>query len=120
MKRTGVVLGLILVCLLTANVFAGGSGETAKTPIKIGMYADLSAGSAQWGTDCEKGGKLMVKEINAKGGILGRPVELIVYDSQVSPTEGVRAYTRLAQVDKVCVVNGALQSNVALAVQPVS
>ncbi|MCL1818987.1 MAG: ABC transporter substrate-binding protein, partial [Spirochaetaceae bacterium] len=123
MKKHSMILGLALIFLLTATtgVFAGGGGEDAgKTPIKIGMYADLTAGSAQWGTDCKKGGELKVKEINAKGGILGRPVELIVYDCQQSPTEGVRAYTRLAQIDKVVAVNGSLQSNVGLAVQPVA
>ena len=121
MKKLGVVLGVVLILLLAANAFASGQGEGAKkAPIKIGMYADLTAGSAQWGNDCKKGGQLIVKQINEKGGVLGRPVELIVYDCQQSPTEGVRAYTRLAQVDKVVAVNGSLQSNVGLAVQPVS
>ena len=122
MKKFGVILGLTMIFLFAANVFAAGGGQAAapKTPIKIGMYADLTAGSAQWGTDCQKGGQLKVKEINAAGGILGRPVELIVYDCAQSPTEGVRAYTRLAQVDRVAAVNGSLQSNIALAVQPVS
>jgi len=122
MKKFRLFLGLAMIFLLAMNAFAGGSKTAAggSAPVKIGMYADLTAGSAQWGTDCEKGGKLKVKQINAAGGVLGRPVELIVYDCQQSPTEGVRAYTRLAQVDRVCVVNGTLQSNIALAVQPVS
>jgi len=109
-----------MIFLLAMNAFAGGKSDAVKTPIKIGMYADLSAGSAQWGNDCKKGGDLIVKEINAAGGILGRPLELIVYDSQQSPTEAVRAYTRLAQVDRVCAVNGSLVSTTALAVQPVT
>ena len=120
MKKLGIILGLAMIFLLTMNIFAAGQSGGGKAPIKIGMYADLTAANAQWGTDCEKGGKLKVKEINAAGGVLGRPVELIVYDCQSSPTEGVRAFTRLAQVDRVVVVNGALQSNVALAVQPVA
>ena len=121
MKRFGIILVFAMLFLLAMNVFAAGGGDRgAKTPVKIGMFADLTAGSAQWGTDCQKGGQLKVKEINAAGGVLGRPVELIVYDCQQSPTEGVRAYTRLAQVDRVAVVNGTLQSNIALAVQPVS
>ena len=122
MKKESVFFSFVMIFLLAAgsSVFAGGGGEGSKGPVKIGMYADLTAGSAQWGTDCQKGGKLKVKEINAAGGVLGRQVELIVYDCQQSPTEGVRAYTRLAQVDKVAAVNGSLQSNVGLAIQPVS
>ena len=120
MKKLGVILALAMIFLLAMNVFAAGSRDGAANPIKIGMYADLSAGSAQWGTDAQKGGQLKVKEINAAGGVLGRQLELIVYDSQQSPTEAVRAYTRLAQVDRVVAVNGSLVSNTALAVQPVT
>ncbi len=120
-KRGGRLLLSTLAFLLVVSglAVAGGKAEAAR-PVKIGMYADLSAGTAQWGTDAEKGAKLKVKEVNAAGGVLGRPVELIVYDIKVSPTEAVRAYSRLAQEDKVAVVNGSLQSNTALAVSPVA
>jgi len=84
------------------------------------MFADLTAGTAQWGTDAMKGAQLIVAETNAAGGVLGRPIELIVYDNQMSPTEAVRAYTRLVQVDRVVAVNGTLISTLALAVQPVT
>ncbi len=122
MKKRGIGFVLFMTVLLIAGtipLFAGGGSEASK-PIKIGMYADLSAGTAQWGTDAEKGAKLKVKEINAAGGILGRKVELVVYDIKSSPTEAVRAYTRLAQEDKVAVVGGSLLSNTALAVSPVA
>ena len=70
-------------------------------PIKIGIYADLSGGSAQWGNDTVKGSKLYIKEINAAGGIMGRKIEPIIYDCKMSPTEGVKAYTRLVNEDRV-------------------
>ena len=54
--------------------------------IKIGIYADLSAGTAQWGTDAVKGAKLIIKEINAAGGVLGKKIEPVIYDCKVSPT----------------------------------
>jgi len=110
---------VLMVCVALGPLMAGGKAEKTE-PVKIGMYADLSASTAQWGTDAEKGAKLKVKEVNAEGGILGRPVQLIVYDIKTSPTEAVRAYTRLAQEDRVCVVNGSLLSNTALAVSPVA
>jgi branched-chain amino acid transport system substrate-binding protein len=106
---------LLAVALLAATVAAAD-----KEPIRLGLYADLSAQTAQWGTDAEKGAKLRVKDLNAKGGILGRPVELIVYDSKTSPTEGVKAYSRLVQQDKVVAVLGSLLSNIGLAVSPVA
>lgn len=121
MRKTGMGLFLLLFVfsVLAGTAFAGGKSEAVE-PIKIGMYADLSAGTAQWGTDAEKGAKLKVKEVNAAGGIMGRPVQLIVYDIKVSPTEAVRAYSRLAQEDRVAVINGSLLSNTALAVSPVA
>ncbi|GEM_PF-927922 len=113
---------LLLVLAGVGLLFAGGAAEVdTDDPVKIGFYADLSAGTAQWGTDAEKGAELRVKEVNEQGGVLGgRPVELIAYDIEMSPTEAVRAYTRLAQQDQVSVVNGSLLSNTALAVSPVA
>ncbi len=113
------MLSLAIILLSAGMVFAEGTKEEAG-PIKIGMYADLSAGTAQWGTDAEKGAKLRVKEENEKGGIMGRKIELVVYDCKMSPTEAVKAYTRLVQEDKVCAVYGSLISNTALAVSPVA
>jgi branched-chain amino acid transport system substrate-binding protein len=100
-------------------VFGEGTQEEAG-PIKVGMYADLSAGTAQWGTDAEKGARLRIKEVNEAGGIMGRQVELVLYDCKLSPTEAVKAYTRLATQDKVAAVYGSLISNTALAVSPVA
>ena len=115
-------MAAVLVCVSAAMLFAAGQAEAATDrPVRVGFYADLSAGTAQWGTDAEKGARLKVKEINDAGGVLGgRPVELIVYDIEMSPTEAVRAYTRLAQEDRVAAVNGSLLSNTALAVSPVA
>jgi len=120
MKKFSVVLGLVMIFLLAMNGFAGGRGDAGNNPIRIGFYADLSAGTAVWGTDAEKGARLKVEEVNAAGGVLGRPVELVVYDIGLSPTEAVRAYTRLVQVDRVVAVQGSLISSTALAVQPVT
>jgi branched-chain amino acid transport system substrate-binding protein len=110
---------LIATCLIMIFVSTG-SILAAEGPIKIGIYADLSAGSAQWGTDTVKGAKLMIKEVNAAGGIMGRKIEPIIYDCKMSPTEGVKVYTRLVNEDRVPVVYGSLISNIGLAVSPVA
>jgi branched-chain amino acid transport system substrate-binding protein len=112
---------LLVLSLLSSAALTWASGKTEETgPVKVGMYADLSAGTAQWGTDAQKGAMLRVKEVNEAGGVLGRPIELIVYDCKVSPTEAVKVYTRLAEQDRVAAVNGSLLSNTALAVSPVA
>lgn len=119
MKKV-VVLCCIFALILVLATGAFAEGQKEEGPIKIGMYADLSAGTAQWGKDAEKGGQLRVKEVNESGGLLGRQVELIVYDIKMSPTEAVQAYTRLVQQDGVVAVQGSLISNTALAVAPVA
>src|SRR5512135_2350770 len=107
-----------LVALLVALVAA--VPAAAQDTVKVGMYADLSAGSAQWGNDALKGAKLIVKEINAGGGVLGKKIELIAYDCKMSPTEGAKVYSRLAKEDKVSAVYGSLISNIGLAVSPIA
>lgn len=114
-----ILLSLALIFGWSSVLFAAPQPEEAG-PIKIGMYADLSAATAQWGTDSEKGARLRIKEVNEKGGIMGRKVELILYDCKLSPTEAIKAYTRLAQQDKVAAVYGSLISNTGLAVSPVA
>jgi len=106
--------------VLLASVFSVNSLMAAEGPIKIGIYADLSGGTAQWGTDAVKGSKLLAKEMNASGGVLGRKIDLVIYDCKTSPTEGVKAYTRLSNEDRVCAVYGSLVSNIGLAVSPVA
>ncbi|KKK80784.1 hypothetical protein LCGC14_2820040, partial [marine sediment metagenome] len=114
-----ILLSLALIFGWSSALFAAPQPEEAG-PIKIGMYADLSAATAQWGTDSEKGARLRIKEVNEKGGIMGRKVELILYDCKLSPTEAIKAYTRLAEQDKVAAVYGSLISNTGLAVSPVA
>ncbi|MCX7031441.1 MAG: ABC transporter substrate-binding protein [Spirochaetes bacterium] len=114
------VIAAMLLLSVTAVVSATGTPDTGTGTIKIGMYQDLSAGTAQWGTDSKKGADLRVKEINAAGGVLGRQIELVTYDCKGTPTESVKNYTRLVQEDQVVAVYGSLNSNTGLAVGPVA
>jgi branched-chain amino acid transport system substrate-binding protein len=120
MKKTALVVLILALIVGSASLISAGGQVTETGPIKVGMYADLSAGTAQWGTDSEKGARLRIKEVNEAGGIMGRQVELAIYDCKLSPTEAVKAYTRLATQDKVAAVYGSLISNTALAVSPVA
>jgi branched-chain amino acid transport system substrate-binding protein len=111
-------LFILTLSLLLGLAYAAPAAD--KGPIKIGFYADLSGGTAQWGNDALKGAQMRVKDINEKGGILGRPVELVSYDCKTSPTEAIKAYSRLVQQDGVVAVMGSLLSNTGLAVGPVA
>ena len=92
---------------------------SAAEPIKIGYLATLTGEGATWGQHESDGAKLAVKEINEKGGLLGRPVELIVYDVKGRPEDAINALRRLVYEDKVVAVGGSNYSSIQLAIAPI-
>ena len=75
-------------------------------PIKIGFSMSLTGGSASSGKAALLAMKIWEEDVNAKGGLLGRPVKLIYYDDQSSPAGVPAIYTKLLDVDKVDLVVG--------------
>ena len=88
-------------------------------PIKIGFFGPLTGASAQLGQAERNGVLIAIDEINAAGGLLGRPVELIEYDDKSSPEQAVKAATKLVQADQVTAIVGSLHSGNMLAAGPV-
>jgi branched-chain amino acid transport system substrate-binding protein len=78
----------------------------AADPIKIGFSMALTGGLAPNGKSALLAMQLWEKDINAKGGLLGRPVKLIYYDDQSSPGTVPAIYTKLLDIDKVDFVVG--------------
>lgn len=114
MKRL-TCLGVLF--LLMAMTLIGGQvhGSSLPNVIKLGAMAPLSGPSAASGQDMKEGYELAVAEINAKGGILGSKVELILEDDKNDPATGISAFEKLMSKDKVSVVMGSVSSTVALA-----
>ena len=111
-------LGLLLVALALAVVFAG-SAMAADT-IKVGYLAALTGDWAAYGQTELNAAKLAVDEINAKGGVLGKKLELVPYDFRTRPEDAVNAFRRLAENDKVVAVVGANGSGINIATAPLS
>ena len=84
-------------------------------PIRLGAVNPLGDITGEQAT---KAMELAVEEINAAGGVLGRPLELIVVDSEFNPAKGAAAIDKLAEVDKVDIFIGGLSSGVHLAQIP--
>ena len=80
----------------------------------IGLDADMTSGSAQSGLAIRRGVVLALDEINAAGGLLGRPVELIVRDHRGNPDRGVDNIVEFAEMSDVLAVVGGLHTPVAL------
>lgn len=93
-------------------------GAVAAQTIKIGVIQPLTGAFAAAGTDVTNGAKIAVDEINSKGGVLGKKLELIIEDSKSNPTEASSVAEKLMVRDKVPVLMGASGSNATLAVMP--
>lgn len=89
----------------------------ALEPIKIGLSGPLTGGSSPMGLSMRNGVTLAAKEINAAGGLLGRPVVLVVRDDEARPERGVLVARELIEKEKVIATLGFINTGVALASQ---
>jgi branched-chain amino acid transport system substrate-binding protein len=92
----------------------------AQSPIRIGASLSLTGTYAKLGKNQHEGYQLCIKDLNARGGILGRKVELVMYDDQSMPATAVRLYEKLITEDKVDAVMGPYSSAVSEAVANVT
>ena len=105
---------------VAAAVLLAGVATEAQGPIRIGASLSLTGTYAKLGKNQHEGYQLCQKDLNAKGGLLGRKVELVVYDDQSMPPTGVRLYEKLITEDKVDGVMGPYSSPVTEAVANVT
>ena len=96
---------------------AGAAVSYAADNIKIGLQGPLTGGSSPMGVSMRDGAKLAVTEINAKGGLLGRKVEMIERDDEAKNERGVQIAQELINKEKVVATVGYINSGVALASQ---
>ena len=90
---------------------------TAQEPIKIGFSVSLTGGLASSGKAHLLSKQIWLEEINAKGGLLGRPVKLVYYDDQTNAATVPGIYAKLMDIDKVDVLMGAA-TNLIVAAMP--
>jgi branched-chain amino acid transport system substrate-binding protein len=96
---------LVIAALVCAAALLPG-GARAADPIKIGFSMALTGGLAPNGKSALLAMQIWEKDINAKGGLIGRPVQLIYYDDQSQPSTVPAIYTKLLDIDKVDFVVG--------------
>ena len=90
-----------------------------KEPIRIGFGMGLTGGLAASGKAALLAMQIWEEEINAKGGLLGRPVKLIYYDDQSNPATVPGIFTKLLDVDKVDLVTGDYGTNLLAPAMPI-
>ena len=91
----------------------------AADPITIGFGMALTGGLAPNGKAALLAMQIWEEEINAKGGLLGRPVKLVYYDDQSNPSTVPGIYTKLLDVDKVDLVISGYATNMVAPAMPV-
>jgi ABC-type branched-subunit amino acid transport system substrate-binding protein len=85
-------------------------------PLRIGMLFDYTGSLGEYGPNMETGAQLALKQINAAGGVLGKPVELIKADAGTESNKAVAAANQLVSVDGVQAIVGCLSSGVTISV----
>ncbi|MBE3590812.1 MAG: branched-chain amino acid ABC transporter substrate-binding protein [Firmicutes bacterium] len=103
-------LALVVTACGSGGGGAGGSESGAAGTIKIGVTAPLSGDYASAGTDIVNAAKLAADEINAKGGVLGKKIEIVAEDDQCDSQVGVQAAQKLMDEGVVAVAGGYCSS----------
>jgi branched-chain amino acid transport system substrate-binding protein len=118
-RRAALKAGLALGAapLVAHPILTYGQGES---PIKIGMHDPLTGTYAAEGDSEVRGAKLALAEVNAKGGILGRRVELVVEDDNANAGLAAQKAHKLIEKDGCPMIMGAVSSATALSVNQVA
>ncbi|HEY7870526.1 MAG TPA: ABC transporter substrate-binding protein [Methylomirabilota bacterium] len=116
-RRSVIATAVVLVLALT-----GGPSDVEAQggpPIKVGFSSAMTGPSAITGEGVKWAAQMLADEYNAKGGIMGRKIELYFGDNAGTPGEAVSAVRRLADVDRVDVIVGQTHSGACLGALPV-
>ena len=93
--------GLVAALLVTLCALPGARAADDQKPIRVGFSMSLTGGVAPNGKQLLLALEIWRDDVNAKGGLLGRPVEFVYYDDQSNPANVPGIYTKLIDVDKV-------------------
>jgi branched-chain amino acid transport system substrate-binding protein len=111
-KYVALVVVLVVVALFSTNVMASGT-------IRIGALFSVTGPASFLGEPEKKTLEMLVKEINAKGGIKGNKIELFVYDTQGDATKAVQLANKLIKDDKVVAIIGPSTTGDTMAIIPI-
>jgi branched-chain amino acid transport system substrate-binding protein len=102
-----------------SGMMALASAASAAEPIPIGYVGPLTGSVALLGNEALKGATLAVEQINAAGGLLGRPLKIFAADNKCNPAEAVSATRKVITRDRVVAMVGQLCSSATLAAMPI-
>ena len=107
------------LALAGAATGLAGSARAQAKPLTIGFGMALTGGLAPNGKGALLAMQIAEEDINARGGLLGRPVKLVYYDDQSNPSSVPGLYTKLLEVDKVDIVVSGYATNMIAPAMPI-
>jgi branched-chain amino acid transport system substrate-binding protein len=120
MGRNGFTSAFI-ACMVLAFARPALADETTgitDTTIRIGMFGPMTGPQSSWGTPVHDGAIMVYQEVNAKGGINGRKIEVVQEDGGCDAAPTLGAVKKLIFVDKVFMINGGICSGATMAARP--
>jgi branched-chain amino acid transport system substrate-binding protein len=117
-RRDALMGGTALALGTSAFPRVSFSQKPSGTPIKIGFSMAMTGGLGPNGQSALLAQKIWEEDINARGGLLGRPVQLVYYDDQTNPSTVPGIYSKLLDVDKVDLVIGGYATNMLAPAMP--
>lgn len=112
------ILGVLSAVILALTLASCSKAES--NSVKIGGIFPLSGQVAVYGVECKNGVDLAIEEINAAGGINGKPIVLVSEDDEGNPDKTVNAFKKLSTKDGVKIVIGSLTSGCTQAITTLS
>ena len=122
-SRRQFVTGSAALALGLGLVGCGGNGggeSSGASGIKVGVMGPHTGDNSSYGLACLNGAQLYFKQLNADGGVNGKQIEAVVYDTKGDTTEAVNAYNRLVQEDGVTGIVGSVLTGPTIAVAQAS
>ncbi|MCC6641180.1 MAG: ABC transporter substrate-binding protein [Deltaproteobacteria bacterium] len=114
--RVGLALAMALAVAACGREQTSGAGATG--PIRVGHFASLTGDTATFGRSTDNGIRMKIEEVNARGGVLGRPLELVTEDDRSITEEARTTAQKLVQRDEVVALLGEVASSRSLAAAP--
>jgi branched-chain amino acid transport system substrate-binding protein len=111
-------LRALAAALIIGAGFNSGASAQSVNPIRIGMSLALTGAGASPSKVINTALEIWRDDVNARGGLLGRPVELVIYDDQSAPANVPNIYTKLITVDKVDLLLGPYGTNFVAPAMP--
>ncbi len=119
-RRARSVALLLAAAVLPAFPASARAAAPAGEPIKIGEVSPLTGKEAAFGQQAHRGVVMAIEEINAQGGVLGRPLVIVAEDNQSKPGDSATAAKKLISRDKVVALLGTGTSSNCLEIAPIA